>query len=154
LGVVQSSDITSFAFNLVYDFGGGFRGYRDFFIDTSAGPRLPPSLALEQARSTRFARQIADVRTDGDSVCGINLTLSADRMGIVKLVEARNCFPLNDTILPSRIPNSPNSLGSELDLSMLPLDETRISFHLDEAGHAKLHFILRGQYKPGDYDTE
>jgi hypothetical protein len=146
LAVVEHVDIKSFAFNIVYDLDqGDWNGvYPRLFIGTNvnANTRLLPSVVPDKERFTEFVQQIANVRNDARPACGMRVKITADVEGtIFKLLNA-SYSPMSDGSSINRFPDPTNSAIAIFNASAPPVDSNRISFRLDNTGHATLKSTL------------
>jgi hypothetical protein len=104
--------------------------YEDgFFVHTSDGPRVMPSIVPDKAAFTQSVERIAEARQNGRPGCAVKVEMDSEVPGgRFKLLKA------------SYIPEVPDStlVGSKHRATLPPVDNLRIDFHSDKDGHAGL----------------
>jgi hypothetical protein len=152
VAVVERSDIASFSFNITYDLQHEQTFvYNDFFIQTSEGPRLLPSVVPDKPAFTQLVQQTINARTDGRSGCTIKVNFAGEIDEVFySLLETKYKPLINSTPSVPSLSQRLHSVG--LEHAGLPLmDETRIEFRLDRDSHNKIKAKLTHS---GDENSE
>lgn len=133
LAVVERTNVTSFTMDMVYDLIEDSRDYWDFFVETSSGTRLLPSIVPDHSRFTNLVQQIKNKRSDRPG-CSIQIKMRALYLkDHYPLLTAKYDAPMIIIALTA----GPLLTGFGHDTTQPSLDDTRIIFCLDEDRHCK-----------------
>jgi hypothetical protein len=136
---VERSEIASFSFNITYDLQHEQPFvYDDFFIQTSEGPRLLPSVVPDKAAFTELVQQTINARTEGRSGCSVKVNFAGEIDEVFYgLLETKYKPSIDSTASVPSLSQRLHSVG--LEHTGLPLlDETRIDFRVDRDSHEKI----------------
>jgi hypothetical protein len=152
LAIVKGSNITSFEFNVLYDFEQDkyyLDIYNYLFTATTEGTCLLPSIVPDRSTFSRFAGRVAKARDPGRPGCNVKLKINGDVKYSVdgstenlELLVASYDAPKNDFSARSPSTDLQLSNGSGHAATPRPLDRGRISFHLDRSNHHHINFTL------------
>jgi hypothetical protein len=146
LTVIKRTNVTSVAFEVVYDIKTDRTGgYDDLFIQTNGGALLLPSIVPDKPRFAGFVRKIQDMRSESAG-CSIKMEFAGKAQGsdIFTLLQAAYDAGSKKTISVTHSSDLHRPSNSGMNASSKAIEESRITFQLDEAVHAKVRSRLLG----------
>lgn len=140
LSVAVQKNITSFNFDIVYNLKEHLIDlYRDFFVESTEGTFITPSVVPDKASFANFVRQLAAARPEKSAGCSVAVTFASNMyQDDCVLLEAAFDAPEKDTTPVSRLNTLQPFIDSPTTASLHSIDENRITFRRDPAAHARV----------------
>lgn len=145
--VVERTTITSFAFDLLYEFDGTSEHKERFFTGAAPEALLLPAIMPDKKRFADLVQRVEAIRTDGRPKCSLEVEFKADVVDhswdSYPLLQAAYDAPKGDSHGSSLLNVQHSIRNTHTGLPVV--DDTRITFDLDATAYAEFKARLLEQ---------